>query len=97
MVPANLLFFLFLISPQLCSMALVGDKTPMTTEMQRNDLEFNAGLKKAVIILNQISENMYKYDIVKVTSATKQIVQGERYEASIELAATVCLNNEVRI
>ena len=97
MVIANLLFLLFLISPQLCSMALVGGKSPMTAEMQEKDPEFLLGLRKAVREFNQMSNSMYKYDIVRVTSATRQIVQGVSYEASIELAATVCRNNEVRI
>ena len=97
MMTTNCLFFLFLMSPQLCSMALVGGKTPMTEEQQRSTSDFRDGLKKAVEKYNLKQNSAYKYDILEITDATQQIVQGVRYEASIKLAPTVCRKNDVRI
>ena len=72
----------------------LGGVKDLTKEEIANDKLLSVVLSEATSEYNKRVNSMYRYHPLEVLKASKQIVAGVNYEATVEMAPTECLNNE---
>merc|ERR1711865_807941 len=60
------------------------------SSVDTNDVDMNAALDAGMLALNAQSNSLYLHQLVRVVSATKQVVAGLKYTIRIEMGTSEC-------
>merc|ERR1712028_103833 len=60
------------------------------SSVDTNDVDMNAALDAGMLALNAQSNSLYLHQLVRVVSATKQVVAGLKYTIQIEMGTSEC-------
>merc|ERR1711865_99204 len=60
------------------------------SSVDTNDVDMNAALDAGMLALNAQSNSLYLHQLVRVVSATKQLVAGLKYTIQIEMGTSEC-------